>query len=158
MKRLIFALLFVLVVIVLASRIPETSNAQYPPPRTPVPPIPSGSHEGLRLNYANCRTSSIEWLYRAPQFEVDHFEVHYSIPGYQEYVIPAPFYWGNQDVEYWLAEIDPNLTFDHVWTVQGIGYHPADPYAPIYFTDYIFLDCTDFIIKSRIHVPGVFSK
>ncbi len=38
MKRLIFALLLVLIIVVLASRIPETSNAQYPPPRTPVPP------------------------------------------------------------------------------------------------------------------------
>ena len=156
--RILIALIIPTLILISLSFIPDNPGTAYPIP-TPLPPIPGGSHEGLALNYATCRTTSIEWQFRAPQFEVDRFEVWYCNPwGTGCWIAPAPFFWGNQEVEYWTTGNMSVYTFGNDWDVQGKGYHPFEPDMPIYLTDIIHVDCTNVIVKSRIHIPGVFSK
>jgi len=158
MKKIVFAVLFVALFVGLASMIPDSPGEAYPIP-TPLPPIPGGSHEGLGLNYATCRTTSIEWQFRAPQFEVDRFEVWYCNPwGTGCWITPAPFFWGNQEIEYWTTGNMSVYTSGNEWDVQGKGYHPFEPDTAIYFTDIIHVDCVNTIVKSRVRLPMIISK
>lgn len=154
MKRIIFALLFISLLVLGVSFIPSNGSAQYPPPPTPVPQL--DQTPGLSINFTNCDSTSIEWMYRNPGYDVDYFLVHMTTYDNQ-YWFNAPFFWGNSDVEYWFAEYDPELLIDREWAVQGIGYVPGFP-NPAYFTDIVTLDCYDILIKKRVRLPVIFKQ
>ncbi len=158
MKRILFAIIFVACLVGFTSLIPDMTNAQYPGPGTSTPhPTPaqpvSTPWPGLDLNYANCSRTSIEWDYRAQQHEVDYF-IARATNGFTEYDFRASYYWGNQDVEYWIADYgELEYVLDgKEWSVQGIGYYPGYPGQEHYFTNTININCR---LKRRVYVPRI---
>lgn len=167
MRRLVFALIFVGLLIGLMSFIPDNPSTAYPMPTvTPRPtpvitpnPTPRSftQTEGLSINYSNCDSTSIEWQYRHPQDLIDYFRIEFTSYNVG-FSVEAPFYWSNADVEYWLAQYPRSWVAGNVWSVQGIGYYTGYPFDPHYFTDVVVLDCRNTVPKSLTHLPLVLIK
>jgi hypothetical protein len=155
--RILLALIIPTLILIGVWFTPDSSNAQYPGPATATPepqiPVSTPWPEGLSINYSNCHSTSIEWNYRV--YPIGSFYVVFTDVHGFKHEFYAPFYWGNSDVEYWVANYNSIYVAGKEWSVQAVGSHPDYPGQPVYYTDSVAVDCTGVVPKSRVKLPMI---
>jgi len=152
--RILLAIIIPTLILISLSFIPDNPGTAYPP--SPPNPTPVAPYEGLFV-HATCPRVSCEWVYRAQQFPVDRFEVWFTDvePEHGIWIMPAIPYFSNPDVDWWRTPNVAVYTFGHVWDVRCVGYHPFAPEQPVYESNIQRIDCTNFVIKSRVRMPVI---
>lgn len=160
MKRIIFALLFVSLLVLAASFIPDNSSVAYPPPvptPTAFPPLYPGATPQLNFRVGNvsCTQGFLTWYSIPAHINTDDIRIH-GVTYDREFLYPVDYYYTLDETDYFRQTFDESFMEDRIWAIEGLVL--VEGSVPVYSTwNHVELDCTG-LMKHRIRFPVIFKQ